>query len=142
MGVAILAGFLLGFFMGNRAMPGALPWLFGGMFSLFFGVLAFVFTGMTSRRDRGIVTETIEAIPASMVVSLKEAIEQANPPSHLASHQVAQLDTVLAELEDLARLLRKQPRAGADPALPAKLEEIAAQWLSADQQDEWISNNS
>lgn len=142
LGVALLAGFIVGFFMGGRALPDGLNWLFGFMFAVFFGVLAFVFTGMTSRRDRGIVTETITAIPASMVHSLKAAIEQANPPSHLASFQVAELDAVLAELEELAHLLKKQPRAGTDPALPARLEEIAAQWLTADQIDQWFLSNN
>lgn len=141
LGVAVVVGFILGFFIGVRSLPGALPWFFAVMFAVFFGALAFIFTGMTSRRDRGTVTETIVAIPASMVFSLKAAIEQANPPAQLASYRVAELDAVLAELEELARLLKKQPRAGSDPALPAKLEEIADQWLTAEQQDQWFLSN-
>jgi hypothetical protein len=142
LGVALLAGFIVGFFMGGRALPGSLNWLFAVMFAVFFGVLAFVFIGMTSRRDRGITNETITAVPASMVFSLKTAIEQAIPPSHLASFQIAQLDAILAELDDLAHLLKTKPRAGSDPALPAKLDEIAAQWLTADQIDQWLLSNN
>lgn len=141
LGIAILVGFILGFFIGAKALPGSLNWLFAVMFAVFFGALAFIFTGMTSRRDRGIVTETIVAIPASMVVSLKAAIEEANPPSQLASYRIAELDAVLAELQELARLLKKQPRAGSDPALSAKLEEIADQWLNSDQLDQWFLSN-
>ena len=140
--VALVVGFGLGFFIGARALPGALPWLFAFMFAFFFGALAFIFTGMTSRRDRGIVTETFVAVPASMVFSLKAAIEEANPPTHLASYQVARLDATLAELEELARLLKRQPRAGSDPALPGRLEELAAQWLTSDQLERWLLNNN
>ncbi len=140
--IALVFGFGLGYFIGARALPGALPWLFAFMFAFFFGALAFIFTGMTSRRDRGIVTETFVAIPASLVSSLKNAIAEANPPSHLTASEVGKLDAILAELEELARLLKKQPRAGQDPALPPRLEEIAAEWLTPDQLEHWLVNNN
>ena len=140
--IALVFGFVLGYFIGARALPGALPWLFAFMFAFFFGALAFIFTGMTSRRDRGIVTETFVAIPAALVISLKNAIAEANPPSHLTVSQVGKLDAILAELEELARLLKKQPRAGQDPALQPRLEEIAAEWLTPDQLEHWLVSNN
>lgn len=140
--VALVVGFVLGYFIGARALPGALPWLFAFMFAFFFGALAFIFTGMTSRRDRGIVTETFVAIPAALVLSLKDAIAEANPPSHLSVSEVGKLDATLAELDELGRLLKKQPRAGQNPALQTKLEEIAAEWLTPDQMERWLVNNN
>jgi hypothetical protein len=140
--IALLLGFGLGYIIGVRALPGYLPWFFAFMFAVFFGALAFIFTGMTTRRDRGLVTETFVAIPAALVFSLKAAIAEANPPSQLTTSQVGKLDAILAELEELGRLLKRQPRAGQDPGLPARLEQIAAEWLTPDQLERWMVNNN
>lgn len=140
--IALVIGFGLGYFIGARSLPGALPWFFAFMFAFFFGALAFIFTGMTSRRDRGMVTETFVAIPPALVLSLKTAIAEANPPAHLRVSEVGKLDATLAELEETARLLKKQPRAGSDPAMQNRLEAIAADWLSPDELERWLVNNN
>ena len=138
--VAMVAGFVLGLNAGGKVLPSTLNWLFAFLFAAFFGVLAFVFTGMKLRRDRGVVTDIILAIPASTVVSLKRAIEVANPAAHLAPSQIAVLDADLTELANLARLLQKQPKAGANPALKARLEELASNWLHDEALMEWLSS--
>ncbi len=140
MGLAVVVGFALGFNAGGSVLPAGLNWLFGGLFGLFFGTLAFVFTGMGMRRDRGVVTETIMAIPGELVVSLRLAIEQANPVAQLDTVRVGRLDATLAELDELARLLLRQPRAGTNPLVKARLEELAKEWLDERALQEWLES--
>ena len=139
MSLAIGGGFVLGLNAGGRVLPVPLNWLFALMFGAFFGVLAFVFTGMKVRRDRGVITETIMTIPAHYAASLKQAIERANPPAHLAPGDISALDADLTELANLARLLQSQPRAGTQPPLKARLEELALKWLDEDSLNDWLA---
>ncbi len=136
--VALAVGFFLGFNAGGQLLPPGLNWLFGIMFAMFFGVLAFIFTGIGGRRERGVVSETFLAIPFSTVVSLRKAVENSNPVTQLDTARVAALDAVLAELDELAILLKRQPRAGTNPALKTRLEEIATSWLDEERQRAWL----
>ena len=138
--VALVVGFVIGLNAGGKMLPGGLNWVFAGMFALFFGILAAVFTGMGLRRERGVVSDTIMAIPSRVAVSLKEAIERANPPAQLETTRIGRLDATLAELEELGSLLRRQPRAGTNPAVKARLEEIAMEWLDEESLQEWLAS--
>lgn len=140
LGVAMLAGFVLGLNAGRQVVPPTLSWIFAISFALFFGIIAFVFTGMQLRRDRGVVSETFMAIPTGMARSLKQAIEEANPPSHLELARLSQLDADMAELDELADLLRRQPRAGIQPAIKERLEELAAKWLDDEALRSWLES--
>ncbi|HEX2915206.1 MAG TPA: hypothetical protein VH186_30860 [Chloroflexia bacterium] len=139
MAIAALLGFVLGLNAGGRVLPSALNWLFAVLFALFFAVLAFVFTGMTVRRDRGVTSETILAIPPLIPSSLKEAIIANKPPSQLEIARIADLDAIIAELEELTLLLQRDPRAGTSYAIKRRLEEIAAKWLDDDALSAWLN---
>ncbi len=140
MAVAVVVGFVLGLNAGGRVLPPSLNWVFAFSFAVFFAILAFLFTGMRVRRDRGVVSETFMAIPSDVPASLKQTIEEANPPAHLSSAEVGALDADLAELSEMANLLRRQPRAGTQPALKERIEELAQKWLDERSLDEWLTS--
>ncbi len=140
MGFAVAVGFGLGITAGGRVLPVELNWLFAGLFGLFFGTLAFVFTGMKVRRDRGVVSETFMVIPSRVAGSLKLCIQEANQPTYLSLLQISKLDSDMAELDELEKLLKLQPKAGTNPALKARLEELAAEWLDYDKLEAWLTS--
>ncbi len=136
--MAAILGLLLGLNAGGQALPVEFKWGFGLAFALFFGVLAFVFTGMGVRRESGGVSETFLAVPPVAPATLRTAIETANPPQLLTPAEIGLLDATLAELEDMTRLLKKNPRSGTQPEIKDRLEQIAARWLSQAEVDAWL----